>query len=122
MEANNNEKAMQGIRTFLERRGMNILETGWAHGKNKIDYIAEDDDELVFIACRIQPNEGKGMADEPADRKKFEKIAAAYLTEHMDRAEGLVRFDIVTMLVLGDHKALLRHHRNALSVADSDLG
>ena len=39
MEAIINEKAMRGIERFLERRGMEILETGWAHGNDKIDFI-----------------------------------------------------------------------------------
>lgn len=51
----------------------------------------------------------------------FERVAAAYLAEHLDIPEDSVRFDIVTMLPLSDNKGLLRHHRNAFSVAGNDL-
>lgn len=118
MEAINN-KAMKGIRTFLERRGMEILETGWAHGNHSIDYIARDEGELVFTDCQIRENAGKGLGGEDINRDKFEQLAAAYLAEHQDTPEGTVRFDVVTMLTLSDHKALLRHHRNALGISEA---
>ena len=121
MEATIKDKAMRGIGTYLERRGMDIIETGWAHGKDKIDYVVDDEGELVFIACKIRENTGKGIGDETANRDMFERIAAAYLAEHLEIPEGAVRFDIVSMLILGDSKALIRHHRNALSVAGNDL-
>ncbi len=122
MKANTNEKALRGIRTFLQRRDMEIVEDGWAHGKDKIDFVVRDEDELVFVAATIRDNEGTGLGTETPDRKMFERIAAAYLAEHLDTPEGTVRFDIVTMLILGECKALLRHHRNALGVDSNDLG
>lgn len=121
MEATIKDKAIRSIGAFLERHEMEILETGWAHGKDKIDYVINDEGELVFIACNIRENAGKGIGDENLDRDMFERIAAAYLAEHIDLPEGIVRFDTVSMLILGDSKALLRHHRNALSVAGNDL-
>ena len=122
MEAIINEKAMRGIERFLERRGMEILETGWAHGNDKIDFIAKDEDDLAFISCTIRTNEGNGLGAEALDRKMFERIAAAYLAEHLDFPEGAIRHDAVTMLILGDSKALIRYHLNALSAASKDLG
>ena len=122
MEATLNTKALSGIAKFLERRDIEVLEQGWAHGTDKIDFVARDNDELVFIAAVIRENTGEGLGKETPDREAFERIAAAYLSDHMDSPEGTVRFDIVTMLILGDSKALLRHHRNALNVDDNDLG
>lgn len=115
MEAIINDKAYRSIRTFLERRDFDIIESSWAHGKDSIDFIAKEDGDLVFISCAVRDNEGKGLGDERSDRQFFERIAAAYLAESQDIPEGNVRFDIITMLVLGDHKGLLRHHQNALS-------
>jgi putative endonuclease len=116
MEVTINEKAMQAINSFLERRNFTILEKDWAHGKDAIDFIAVDDenDDLVFIATRIR-TEGVDLPEEDFSRKKLERIAAAYLAANQSLPEGTVRFDIVSMLVLGSHKALIRHHRSALS-------
>lgn len=36
MEATINEKAMKAIGTYLERRGFEILESGWAHGTDGV--------------------------------------------------------------------------------------
>lgn len=115
MEASINSKALRGIKAFLTRRNFDIIEEGWAHGKDTIDFIAREDDELVFIEAVIRENTGTGLGSEASNRAKMERIAAAYLADHLETPEGTVRFDVCTILILGDSKALIRHHRNALS-------
>lgn len=46
---------------------------------------------------------------------RFERVAAAYLAEA--EVEGLtsIRYDIVSLLVTGSKRALLRHHKNVLN-------
>ena len=58
---------------------------------------------------------GYDMPKEEPDQERFERIAAAYLTE--SEAEGLtsIRYDIVSLLVTGSEKARLRHHKNVLN-------
>ena len=107
-------KAMKGIRGYLERRGFEILEESWAHGGDVIDFIADEEGDLVFIGCRLRRNGGEGFPEEALDRGSLERLAEAYLAEHLDSTDCTVRFDAVSMLVLGDSRALLRHHRNAL--------
>ena len=117
MEASITEKAMRGIERFLERRGMEIIEHGWAHGKDKVDFIAEDEGALVFISCNIRTNDGNGIADEEPNRKKFERIASAYLAEHLDLPESAIRHDIVSMLIrlIGQKVCLKLIHRVGIS-------
>lgn len=107
-------KAMKGIRSYLELRGFEILEEGWAHGGDTIDFIASEEDDLVFIGCQLRQNCGEGFPEEALDRDSLERLAAAWLAEHLDTADCTVRFDVVSMLVFNDDKGLLRHHRNAL--------
>ena len=118
MEATIRDKAERGIKTYLERQGFEIMEEGWAHGSDRIDFIADDEGELAFIDCRINDNDGHGFADDKVDREAFERLAASYLTEHGEIPDSRVRFDVVSMLILSEGKGLLRHHRNALSVGD----
>lgn len=33
----------------LEHRDIEVLEEGWAHGSDSIDFIAANDEELVFV-------------------------------------------------------------------------
>lgn len=118
MEATITEKAMRGIRTYLERRGFDVIEDGWAHGSDKIDFIARDDEDegtLVFISCGITGNSGDGFPADKMDRESLERLAVAYLAEHSDTADYMIRFDYVNMLIIGDSRALIRHHRNALA-------
>ena len=58
---------------------------------------------------------GHGMPKEEPDQERFECIAAAYPSE--GKVEGLtsIRYDIVSLLVTGSEKALLRHHKNVLN-------
>ena len=108
-------KAMKGIKSYLERRGFEILEENWVHGGDAIDFIANEEDDLVFIGCQLNQNSGEGFPEEVLDRGSLERLAAAYLAEHLDSGNCAVRFDLVSMLILNDSRALLRHHRNALS-------
>ncbi len=108
-------KAMKGIRSYLERRGFEILEERWARGGDTIDFIANEEDDLVFIGCQLHQNSGEGFPEEALDRDSLERLAAAYFAEHLDIADCTVRFDVVSMLIFGNDRALLRHHRNALS-------
>lgn len=107
-------KAMKGIKSYLKRRGFEILEERWAHGGDIIDFIANEEDDLVFVRCQLHQNSGEGFPEEALDRSSLERLAAAYLAEHLDSGDCTVRFDVVSMLVLGNDRALLRHHRNAL--------
>ena len=42
-------KAKKGIRVYLERRGFEILEEDWARGGDVADFIARDEDDLLFV-------------------------------------------------------------------------
>ena len=108
-----NDKVMPAISTFLTRRGYDILEQNWTHGKDSIDFIARDEDgELVFVAAKVA-SEGNAF---PV-RKSLERVAAAYLAASSDIPEGSIRFDVISLLVLGPSKALIRHHINAIGDA-----
>jgi putative endonuclease len=117
MEAIINEKAMKAIGAYLERRGFEILESGWAHGTDSVDFIAREDGDLVFVVTEVVEDGGDGFPSEEFDRAALERVAAAYLAQADGDADYAVRFDFVSMIVIGDSRAFLRHHRNCLSEA-----
>lgn len=117
MEATINEKAMKAIGAYLERRGFEILESGWAHGTDGVDFIAREEDDLVFVVTEVVEDRGGGFPEEKVDRAPLERVAAAYLAQAAGSADCAVRFDFVSMIVLGGSRAFLRHHRNCLSEA-----
>lgn len=76
----------------------------WAHGSDSINFIAMDDDELVFVDTATKHG-GHDMPREEPDQERFERIAALHLAEA--EVEGLtsIRYDIVSLLVAGSEKA-----------------
>ena len=110
MEATIKDKANKAAVTFLQRRGYDILEEGWAHGTDSVDVIARDDEDMVFVDVLVN-SAGLDMPEEKPDRGKFERIAAAYLAEAAEDEDLSVRFDIVSLLVIGESRALLREGR-----------
>lgn len=107
-------KAKKGIRVYLERRGFEILEEDWARGGDVADFIARDEDDLLFVHCQITQNGGEGFPEEDADRAALERLPAANLAEHLDSEDIRIRFDVVSVLIVGESRALFRHHLNAL--------
>ena len=106
----------QAIRRYIELRGFEVIEDGWAHGQDAIDYIARDGEngDIVFIATESHCNAGEGIPAARFDRKSFERLAAAYLSS-ADVDECTVRLDIVSLLILNNNRGIVRHCRNALS-------
>lgn len=104
---------------FLERRGYEILERNWVCFAGEADIIAKDDDTIVFVEVKTRKDCQKGFPSEavtPSKRSKYEKIALAYLSDHV-QAEHPVRFDVVSLVVIGPSKAMVRHQINAFSAA-----
>ena len=107
-------RANAATRRYLELRGFEILEQGWSHGTDTADFIAIDGEsgDLVIVFAEVSRSAGEGFPDTEADRKAFERLAAAYLAE-TEYIDVTVRLDVVSLLVVGDDRALIRHCSNA---------
>lgn len=110
-------RAHAATRRYLELKGFEVLEQDWAHADDSIDFIAADSGDLVFIETRVSMNAGTGIPEVPVDRAAFERLAAAYLAES-DYVDCSIRFDMVSILVIGGDRALLRHCVNAIGSAE----
>lgn len=102
-------------RRFLQRKGYEILETNWVCVAGEADIIALEDDTLCFIEVKTRSNAEKGFPSEAVNAKKrdrYERIAACYLTTY-ENCDIRVRFDVISILVLSEHRAFLRFHKNA---------
>mgnify|MGYP001740701574 FL=1 len=108
------ERSHEAISANLKHRGIEALEKNWAHGSDGIDFIVMGDEELVFVDTATKCG-GFDMPREEPDQERFQRIATAYLAE--SKVEGLasIRHDIVSLLVTGSEKVLLRHHKNVLN-------
>lgn len=100
---------------FLEQRGYEILEMNWTCFAGEADIIARTDETLCFIEVKTRSHLEKGFPAEAVDarkRSKYERIAACYL-QLCDFCDIRVRFDVISILVLSEHRAFLRFHINA---------
>lgn len=102
---------------FLYRHGYEILERNWTCAAGEADIIARDGDWVVFVEVKTRTSIDKGFPSEAVDRRKrskYEKIAAFFLAQY-EVADVPVRFDVVSLVVVADNRAMLRHHINAFA-------
>ncbi|MEA5075784.1 MAG: YraN family protein [Coriobacteriia bacterium] len=101
--------------TYLERQGMTIIDRNWRHDRGEIDIVALDGDELVICEVKTRASTSAGQPEEavsPAKQRRLVRLAEAYLAAAGSQ-EVQLRFDVISILVLNDDRALLRHHRAA---------
>jgi putative endonuclease len=106
--------------TFLERSGVTILERNWRCQAGEADVIAREGDDLVFVEVKTRTSNSAGFPEDAVNREKrrrYEKIATEYLFSH-NLPSARVRFDVMALLLSGDGKAFLRHHRDAYGEGD----
>ena len=110
------EKAVKAATRFIERKGYELLEAGWASPEGTlIDLVANDEDTLVSIDVTATEYGEGGFEGGKVKRSDLEIAAASWLAGNSPDGEIQVRFDIIGMLVVGTDRALLRRHSNAFS-------
>lgn len=100
---------------FLDRRGYDIIERNWTCVAGEADIIARDGEFVVFVEVKTRSSCEKGLPSEAVDaakRERYERIAALYL-QGFDVVDVPVRFDVVSIVVMGTDRAFIRHHINA---------
>lgn len=105
---------------LLERRGIEIIERNWRCKAGEADIVALDEGCLVFVEVKTRVGIEAGMPEEAITAHKrdtYERIAAWYLAEH-DFSDMCVRFDVITVLVISEDRALIRHVINAFGVGE----
>lgn len=115
------EKAVEAAARFLRIRGYEMLATEWRprEAKGAIDLVARDpeSDELVFVDVAARKHPGEGFGGWRNDRKSMEALAVSWLAESGFGESVGVRFDKIGLVVVGEDRALLRHHINAFGEA-----
>lgn len=110
-------RAKEAAAAFLKRRDYEILDRNWHCRAGIADLVCMDDDTVVFVGVNAQSDSSKGFPSEETHHKRrsqFERIAMSYLESH-NLSNVSVRFDVVSIVVLGSSRAFLRHHINAFA-------
>jgi putative endonuclease len=103
---------------YLERVGMQIIDRNWRSGRGELDIVALDGDTLVVCEVKTRATEAKGTPEDavsPSKQRRLTRLAQAYLSTN-GLADVGVRFDVISIRVLADDRALLRHHRAAFEL------
>jgi putative endonuclease len=109
------ERGEDAAVAFLERAGMTVVERNWRCPGGEIDIVALDGDIVVLCEVKTRRTASKGTPEEavtPAKRRRYAKLAQAYLLQAGIEPVS-VRFDVITLLVIAEDRALLRHLRAA---------
>lgn len=104
-----NEKAIEAAKRYLMRREYEVLDE---RVSDRIDIVAKDEDALVFFIVKARMDE---LPRESVDMEKMELEVYKWLASN-DYVDMKVRFDVISMAVIADNRALVRHHVNAFSM------
>lgn len=103
---------------YLERTGFTIVDRNWRTKAGEIDIVALDGETLVLCEVKTRRGVKKGTPEDavtPTKQRRITRLAEAYI-----QSAGIepvnVRFDVVSILILAEDRALLRHHRSAFVV------
>jgi len=109
------ERGEDAAAAYLERIGMTVVERNWRCAAGEIDIVALDGEVLVFCEVKTRKGVSKGTPEEsvtPTKQRRYRRLADAYI-QASALQDVAVRFDVITLLVLAEDRALLRHHRSA---------
>lgn len=111
------EKGRKAVRKFLELRGCTVLDE---LEEGCLNIVFEDDGELVFAICTV----GHGQFEDPDFdklRPALEMEAIKWLSSAKNAmSDCRFRFDSISIVVVSEDKALLRHHTNVLNALNGE--
>ena len=112
-------RAVKAATQSILRKGYEVIDTDWESVcGGHIDLVAEDNGELVFIDVTVSEGQEKGFLDGNPNQNQTEIMAAQWLAASSPADGDLkVRFDTISLIVLNEQRAFLRHHTNVFSQA-----
>jgi putative endonuclease len=86
--------------SFLEKKGLKVVERNWRWRRGEIDFIARSGDCLVFVEVRTRTVGGRqGTALESVDVRKQRQVrtTAEIYVNHHQLFNVAIRFDVVAV-------------------------
>jgi putative endonuclease len=113
------DRAVSASARYLELKGYEVVEQNWSPdgSDESVPLIAYEDDVLVFIDATVRSGFEGFVPESETDRGAMEILAARYLAQTDDEPDFEVRFDIISMMVVGENRAMIKHRINAFSEA-----
>jgi putative endonuclease len=101
--------------TYLVRAGMDVADMNWRTSAGEVDIVAWEGDTLAMVEVKTRRSLRMGTPEEavsPTKQKRLVRLAREYVAQ-CERRPASVRFDVVSVTVIAEDRALLRHHRAA---------
>ena len=102
------QKAEEFACRYLKEQGLLLVERNYCCTRGEIDLIMKDDNTTVFVEVRFRRNTHFGSGAESVDHRKQQKLlttAAHFLQKNPKLAQGICRFDVVSLTEKnGEHK------------------
>jgi putative endonuclease len=99
----------------LAQAGLTIVARNWRCSEGELDVVARDGATIVFVEVKTRSSAAFGDPSEAvtyAKAARIHRLAARWLTEHDERGVAELRFDIVSVLRVGDQMSV-EHLRGA---------
>lgn len=106
-------KAKRAIEVYLERF-TNVLDRNYEAEGARADFIIQDDEGIAVVAVSARDAEGEMIFENQLSRREFERITCLFLGESIYQ-DAKVRMDTITAIIVGEDRALIKWHRNALA-------
>lgn len=113
-------RTIEAAKRYLSRSGYELRST-W-DSADQFGLIAKDEGTVTFIRLISNGIEKDSFPDESkVSREDFEQVAIDWFAKHddADMLDVPVRFDVLSLKVLCEDRALVRHHVNALETCEA---
>lgn len=113
------ERGLDATVAFLERAGIRVVEKNYKTKAGVIPIVAVDDCTLVRVRFNVRPAGESPKADgllapSAPTIRKYHKQMREWVEANVPAGTPIkLRFDDVSLLVIAEDRALLRHHRGA---------
>lgn len=111
-------RGMDAASAYLERQGFMVAASPWSCAAGKVDMIAWEGSDLVLIDVTVRRSahrNAEATSVSQAKGRRLARIAQSWLAAN-EGSPQQVRFDRITLLVLAEDRALLRHYRNEFTL------
>jgi len=107
------KKGEEKASEFLRKEGYIILEKNWRFGRDEIDIIARDKNELVIVEVKTRATDFFGYPEDFINKGKMKRLVRV-ASEYIDQKniEMECRYDFVS-IVMNKKKFEIRHIKDA---------
>lgn len=100
--------------SYLAGKGYDRIAENWRYKKAEIDLIFRDGEELVFVEVKTRTNVAFGTPEMFVDKKK-ERLMMDAANHYIDSIgyDGLIRFDIVAVILSPSKVPKIDHFKDA---------